>query len=345
MALTPGARAERAPAGSSPSASRQTQDPTLRELATRRGLLIGTAVNSDALTRNPRYAAAIGREFSSVTPENAMKWMHVEPGRGVDVYTQADRLVAFAGRHHQIVRGHNLVWHSQLPGWLTGGHFGKAALDEILFRHINAEVSHFRGRVYSWDVVNEPLADDGTLRETIWEHALGPGYIAKALEWAHAADPKARLYLNDYGIEGSGAKADAMYALAKKLLAKHVPLDGIGFEGHLDLQYGFPPGMAANMRRFAALGLDIAVTEADVRMQLPATPDSLSRQADAYRKLVEACLAVKRCVSFTVWGFTDRYSWVPGWFPGEGAANLLDVELRPKPAYRAVWQALAGPRR
>jgi endo-1,4-beta-xylanase len=323
------------------AANQAGQTRPLRELASRLHRWIGTAVDTKALARDHGYASVLASQFSSVTAENAMKWEVVEPRRGKPDYSAADQLVAFARRNHQIVRGHNLVWHSQLPSWLTGGAFTKTQLARILQRHISGEVSHFRGRVYAWDVVNEPLDESGGLRDTLWLDALGPDYIAKALEWAHKADPKAKLYLNDYGIEGSTPKADAMLALVKKLLARHVPINGVGFESHLDIQYGFPSGMAANMQRFARLGLDVAVTEADVRVPLPATHDQLETQASYYRQLIGACLGVKRCVSFTVWGFSDRYSWIPKWFPGEGAADLYDRNLKPKPAYGAIHDALA----
>lgn len=335
------------PAAAAPSVRAGQGTGTLRALAAAAGhRWIGAAVDTTALAHERGYASVLARQFSSVTAENVMKWETVESRRGAEDYGQADRLVAFARRNHMMVRGHNLVWHSQLPAWLAqgadDGTLTHAQLSSILHRHVVDEVSHFRGRVYAWDVVNEPLNEDGTLRETVWYDALGRSYIAKALEWAHAADPRAKLYLNDYGIEAAGPKSDGMYALAKSLLALHVPLDGIGFESHLDIRYPFPAGMARNLRRFAALGLDVAVTEADVRIALPGTAAERARQADDYGRLVEACLSVRRCVSFTVWGFTDRHSWIPGFFPGEGAADLYDRSLQPKPAYRAVHDALAA---
>jgi endo-1,4-beta-xylanase len=341
LATIPGVRAAVTPFGHRPQA-----EPTLSALGTADHRWIGSAVDTTALANESNYAGVLARQFSSVTAENVMKWDTVEPQRGTEDYSQADRLVAFAERHRMMVRGHNLVWHSQLPAWLTqgvqNGTLTNAQLAKILRRHIVDEVSHFRGHVYAWDVVNEPLNEDGTLRDTIWSDALGPGYIAKALEWAHEADPRAKLYLNDYGIEWAGSKSDGMVALAKSLLAQGVPLDGIGFESHLDIQYGFPGGMARSLQRFADLGLDVAVTEADVRVNLPATADELAMQARYYGQLADACLAVRRCVSFTVWGFTDRHSWIPGFFAGEGAADLYDQSLQPKPAYDAVRDAFAS---
>src|SRR5512133_4163316 len=176
----------------------------LRDLAPRP--LIGTAVADDPLRNDPTYTRVLAREFNSVTPENAMKWESVESQRGVLDFSAADRLVAHARAHRQIVRGHTLVWHSQLPAWLTSGTFTNDELEAILHKHITDEVSHFRGRIYAWDVVNEAFDEDGTLRDTIWLRQLGPGYIAKASRWAHQADPHAKLYYNDYNLEGDRAQ-------------------------------------------------------------------------------------------------------------------------------------------
>jgi endo-1,4-beta-xylanase len=312
----------------------------LRDLAKRP--LIGTAVDMNALANDPTYEAAIEREFNTVTPENVMKWETVEPQQGVTDFSQGDALVRFARANHQAVRGHTLVWHSQLPAWLTSGTFTPAQLRDILRRHIFEEAGHFRGRIYAWDVVNEAFNEDGTLRQTIWLNALGPGYIADAFRWAHQADPHAKLYYNDYNLESIGPKSDAALALVRQLEARHVPIDGVGFQGHLGIQYPYPDTFGDNLERFAAAGVDVAVTEADVRMILPVTPEKLATQATYFGDMMRSCVAVPRCVTFTLWGFTDKYSWVPGFFEGEGAATPLDEQFQPKPAYFALRHALAG---
>jgi endo-1,4-beta-xylanase len=311
----------------------------LRDLARRP--LIGTAVDMGALASDPTYKAAIGREFNVVTPENVMKWDTVEPQQGVTDFSQGDALVRFARANHQAVRGHTLVWHSQLPTWLTSGTFTPDQLRDILRRHIFEEAGHFRGRIYAWDVVNEAFNEDGTLRPTIWLNALGPGYIADAFRWAHQADPHAKLYYNDYNLESIGPKSDAALALVNQLKAQHVPIDGVGFQGHLGIQYPYPDTFGDNLARFAAAGVDVAITEADVRMVLPVTPEKLATQATYFGAMMRSCVAVRRCVSFTLWGFTDKYSWVPGFFAGEGAATPLDEQFQPKPAYFALRDALA----
>ncbi|GGL88373.1 beta-xylanase [Streptomyces fumigatiscleroticus] len=319
--------------------AREKHPLTLAELAQRHGRYFGSATDNPELTDAP-YTAVLGDEFDMITPGNGMKWYATEPEQGVFDWSKGDEIVNLARANHQRVRGHTLVWHSQLPDWLTSREWTADELRAVLKRHIQAEARHYRGKVYAWDVVNEAFNEDGTYRESVFYKTLGPSYIADALRWAHQADPHAKLYLNDYNIEATGPKSDAYYRLAQELRAQGVPLDGIGLQAHLALQYGYPATVEENLRRFARLGLDTALTEVDVRMILPATEEKLAQQAEWYRDLTEACLAVRRCVGITVWDYTDKYSWIPGVFTGEGAALPWDEQLRPKPAYFAIREAL-----
>ena len=326
-----------------PSAATATEEG-LRGAARGTGVRIGTAVDTTALAGDAPYRTAVGREFNAVTPENVMKWQVVEPTQGHYDWSQADQLVAFARAHGQLVRGHTLVWHSQNPSWLTEDAFTPAQLRDILRKHIFDEMGHFRGKIWAWDVANEVFNDDGTLRDTIWLRALGPDYIADAFRWAHQADPHAKLFLNDYNNEGVNAKSDAYYALIKQLRAQGVPVQGFGIQGHLALQYGLPGDVAANVRRFDALGVKTAFTEVDVRMVLPADPIKVAAQAEGFATMLRACLLVKHCISYTLWGFTDKYSWVPGFFDGQGSATPMNEQLQPKPAYDTLRETfqLAG---
>jgi endo-1,4-beta-xylanase len=318
---------------------------TLRELAKRTGMKIGTAVDMSALANDATYNQHVAGEFNSVTAENVMKWSEIEPTRGTLNFGPADQLVAFAKANGQSVRGHTLLWHNQLPTWLTdgvaSGEIDSVELRQILKQHVFDVAGHFRGRIYQWDVANEVIDDNAQLRDTIWLQKLGEGYIEDVFRWAHQADPKAKLYINDYNVEGLNAKADKYYELVKKLKAKGVPIHGFGMQGHLGVQYGFDGRALANVQRFEALGLETSFTEVDVRMIMPTDNTKLQAQANGYGILLRACLLAKRCTSFTVWGFTDKYSWVPGVFTGEGAANLLDENFGQKPAYQAVSQTLA----
>jgi endo-1,4-beta-xylanase len=312
--------------------------PALRDLAGTR--YFGTAVGLPQLDRDKAYATLVADQFSQLTAENAMKWEVVEPTRGEFNWTGADEIVAFAQAHNQKVRGHTLLWHNQLPGWLTGGTFTKAQLSDILQQHIAAEMGRYAGKIYAWDVVNEVINADGTRRDDLWQTTIGDEYVADAFKWARAADPTAKLYINDYDIEGINAKSDALYDLVKSLKSQGVPIDGVGFQAHFDTSIPFPTDMAENMKRFADLGLEVAITEMDVRVDVPATPAALSEGASYYKQAVQACTGLSACVGMTVWGFTDKYSWVPSVFPGKGAACLYDENLSPKPAYAAVEDAL-----
>ncbi|WP_327365900.1 endo-1,4-beta-xylanase [Streptomyces sp. NBC_01217] len=313
---------------------------TLAGLGKRADLRIGTAVDMSALATDAPYRAKVAGEFSSVTPENAMKWEAVEPQRGTYDWAAADDLVDFARDHGQLVRGHTLVWHSQLPSWLNNGDFTPDELRAILRKHITDEVGHFKGRIWQWDVVNEAFNDDGTLRDSIWLRKLGPGYIADAFRWAHQADPKAKLFINDYNIEGVNAKSTALHDLVVQLRKQHVPVDGVGIQGHLGVQYSAPHDIADNMKRFDDLGLETAITEADVRIPMPVDSTELEAQAEGYDVLLRGCLLTRHCTDFTVWGFTDKYSWVPSTFEGQGAANIFDENYVAKPAYKAMSQDL-----
>src|SRR3954453_22935038 len=197
------------------------------------------------------------------------------------------------------------------------------------------------------------MDEDGTLRKSIWLKNLGPGYIADAFRWAHEADPYAQLFYNDYSIEFTGPKSNAVYAMVKDLKRNRVPINGVGFQTHLDTQYGFPD-LQANLRRFAKLGLNVAETEVDIRTfvkekpgtkpkqftNIPVSGLAQSAQEAYWSQSVQACLAVSRCISYTVWGVADNSSWIPGVFPGEGAALLYDDNLNAKPQYRVVQQDL-----
>ncbi|GLY82129.1 endo-1,4-beta-xylanase [Actinoallomurus iriomotensis] len=316
---------------------------TLNQLAQAQGKYFGSATDNPELSDSAYAAILGGGEFGSTTPGNSMKWDATEPQQNQFSYAQGDAVVDFADAHDMMVRAHTLVWHNQLPNWLTSGNWSATQLTSILQNHIANVAGHYKGEVYSWDVVNEPFNEDGTYRSDLWYNTLGSGYIATALRAARAADPNAKLYINDYNTEGSGAKSDAMYNLVKSLKAQGVPIDGVGFQAHLAVQYGFPSDMQANLQRFADLGVDVAITELDVRMELPADSAKVATQATYYADVTKACMAVARCVGITIWDYTDKYSWVPGTFSGQGSALPWDENLNKKPSvYDAIATALGG---
>jgi len=214
---------------------------------------VGAAVEPAFLESDATYAETVAREFSSVTPENAMKWGPIHPDESAWRWAPADRVLEFAAAHGMRVHGHALVWHEQLPPWLRG--VAPRRFRATLEEHIGTLVGRYRGRVGSWDVVNEALTSRGRLRDTLFLDRLGPDYVAEAFRIAHAADPDARLYYNEFGADALGRKSDAVLSLLRGLLDDGVPIHGVGLQMHVDA--ASPPAagdVAANVERLSMTG-------------------------------------------------------------------------------------------
>jgi endo-1,4-beta-xylanase len=315
-------------------------EATLGSAAAASGRYFGAALDPGAFDEK-RYRELAATQLTSVTPENAMKWGPVEPARGQFDWKGADALVAFAKANGQKVRGHTLVWHSQLPSWLINGAFAPTELKDLMVAHIATEAGRYKGMIYAWDVVNEPFADDGGWRRSIWYDAMGPDYVATALKAARAADPGAKLYVNDYNVETDGPKMRALYDLVASLKRAGAPIDGVGLQSHF-VAGAVPKDIQSVMEKFAGLGVDVAVTELDLRVRLPADDRALAAQAADYASIVRACRATPRCVGVTTWGITDDHSWIPSFFAGYGAALPFDAAYQPKPAVAAMIEALTA---
>ncbi len=323
----------------------QIISPTLRSLAESHRFYIGTTVNVKALRNEAAYSATLAREFNMVTPEVSMKFSETEPQRDVYTFAKADSIVAFAQAHQMQVRGHNLAWYNDLPAWLTSGNFTRDDLIAILRDHIMTEVIRYRGQVNIWDVVNEAVGDDGNLRASTWLRGIGPDYIDMAFQWAHEANPQARLFYNDYGGEGLGRKSDAIYTLVKGLLQRGVPIDGVGLQMHISLdRYPNAQDVLANMQRLTALGLEVQITEMDVKTQDDTRPmqAKLAAEAQLYGEMLRTCLSVAGCTAFVMWGFTDAHSWIPAYTGHPDYPLIFDGRYRPKPAYFALENVLSG---
>ncbi len=324
---------------------------SLRQEAQKLGLQVGAAVDP-ARFSEPLYAETVANQFNMVEPENAMKWPATEPARGQFSFAAGDQVVEFAEAHQMKVRGHNLLWGISNPAWLTEGHFTPDQLRSIMKNHIITVVSHYRGKVFAWDVVNEAFDRDGRLKHTLWYDRPGIGlagrgtaYLAQAFRWAHQADPNALLFYNDYAAEGLNAKSDAIYAMVKDFKRRHVPIDGVGLQMHLMDLNQIPTSVAANIARLAALGVQVHITEMDVALPVDASGKplhraDLSRQAKIYGEMATLCAEQPGCTAFQTWGFTDKYSWIPHYTKGKkGDGLLFDSNYHPKPAYRAVLKA------
>ncbi|GFZ42725.1 1,4-beta-D-xylan xylanohydrolase [Saitozyma sp. JCM 24511] len=322
---------------------------------------------------DPRYGPILDSQFSAYTPENEMKWEVIEPTRGVFNWTGSDLIVAHAKKTHSIVRGHNFCWDSQTtkrnarstdnpsPSYVTSI-TDPTELTQVLEEHINAVLGRYGNDLYAFDVINEPLNDNGTIKSSVWSNVLGENYIETAtgrngarhmahvcldslsqLNIAHKAAPNVKLYINDYNIEGVNSKSQALATIAKNLLQKGVPLHGIGFESHF-IGGELPGDISQSMKQFTDLGLDVAITELDIRVPVDssgvANATVQKMQADNYATVVQACLDNGNCPGVTVWGFDDGHSWIPGVFKGQGDANLYDFNYQPKPAYYSTLAAL-----
>lgn len=316
---------------------------TLRSLGELHGIDMGAAVAFPPLKNDPLYQQLLPREFNLASIENSMKFEFIHPQPQVYAFDEADYITNFAKNHQMKVFAHVLVWHIQLPKWLTEGKFTREQLITILRDHIHKVVGRYQGKVKAWDVVNEAFNDDGTLRNTFWLQGIGPDYIEMAFRWAREADPNVGLYYNDYGAETVNPKSNAIYNLVNNLKAKGVPITGVGFQAHLGL--GWTPSKVAiqeNLNRFSQSGFKIHISEMDVQIQggKGTVQQNLEEQAKIYADLMEVCLSNKSCKGFTVWGLTDKFSWIPGWTKKDDAPLLFDVNYRPKPAYYALIKVL-----
>ncbi len=324
---------------------------TLRQAGDARHILIGAAAASRFLG-DEDYSSILGSEFSQLQAENEMKFglIHPRPDSDPNPYEfkGGDALVAFAQSHNMLVRGHTLVWHNQVSKWVTDGKYTAPQLATILQGHIHTVMNHYASKVYAWDVVNEAFNDDGTMRHTIWYDQPGIGvgagtrYIERAFRWAHDADLAAKLFYNDYDAEEINKKSDAIYEMVKDFKKRDVPLDGIGFQAHVSLGFDDPAKLASfakNMERFAKLGLEIHLTEIDIRLT-DSSPASLAAQAKLYGEIATLCVQQPACKLLQTWGLTDRHSWIPGFYKGQGWALLWDDKYQKKPAYEAVRETL-----
>jgi endo-1,4-beta-xylanase len=325
---------------------------SLKAAAQLRGRVYGAAVSEQAL-EDRDFSNLLLQQVGSLTPENGLKWEVVQPQRGLFDFRQGDALLRLARRHGLEMRGHTLVWERQEPAWLQT--VASSDLGPILKAHIQTVVGHYRGRLRSWDVINEPLADDGSgLRRHRWWRALGPEYIALALHWAHQSDPGARLLINEYGLEAqtpaAAAKRLAVLALLRHLQRRHVPLHGLGLQAHL--QAGPGSGrydeLVGFLKQVQALGLEIQITELDVDdRQLPADPALRDRLVAAeYDRFLAAVLSNPAVRQVTTWGLSDRYTWLNSQAPRPDGrrqrALPFDEALQAKPAVAVMRKRLAG---
>ncbi len=321
---------------------------SLKNMAARlqRPIKMGAAVSNEPLFTDQRYKQIAMSQFNSLTPENSMKAQFIHPAKDKYTYTEADNIVDIARANNAVVHGHSLVFAKANPSWITDT--SKEALPAVMTDHITNVVGHFKGKVDSWDVVNEPLSEKDEeyanenlgLRNHFWYKAMGEQYIDQAFNAARAADPDAKLYMNDYGIEHDDKRWDAFIALVQRLKSRGVPIDGVGFESHvynkdsdeIDLAV-----MKSHMQAITDLGLIVRVSEIDV------TGTDVEFQNRQYTGVLSLCISMPGCVSYTTWGISDLYgsTTVAERYPLLlGTSLLWDKDMKPKPAFTQLQNIL-----
>ncbi|CAE6417750.1 unnamed protein product [Rhizoctonia solani] len=256
----------------------------------------GTCAESASFT-DPKRAAIIHSDFGQLTPENSAKWETIEPEKGKFKFGRFDAFVNMARRNGKLVRGHTFVWYSQLAPWVND--IGDSRmLTSVIEHHITTVAKRYKGKIYAWDVVNEIFNEDGTLRNSVFSRVLGQGFVAIAFKAARAADPKAKLYINEYNLESSTPKRHALIKLVQRQIAAGTPIDGIGSQTHL--QPGDAYRVHAALTELAKSKVsEVAITELDI----------VNASGEEYSTVVRACLDVPKCVGITVWGVSDKDSW------------------------------------
>lgn len=324
---------------------------------------IGTAINeSQILEKNAAEEKLIAKEFNSITPENIMKSMFVQPTKGNFQFDLTDKYVSYGEKHNMFIHGHTLIWHSQLAPWMSEIKDG-SEMKAFMKNHINTVVSRYKGRINSWDVVNEALNEDGTLRKSIFLNTLGESYLIDAFKLAATADPKVDLYYNDYNL-CEPAKRTGAVKLIKTLQENGAKIDGIGMQGHWQLDKPSLEEIEKSIVTYSNLGIKVAITEfdinvlqnpwdivgADVNQKAAASekmnpypnnlPDSIQvKLAERYEAIFKIFLKHKDKISrVTLWGAHDGQSWLNDW-PIEGRSNYplpFDRNLEPKKAYFSI---------
>ncbi|WP_324675875.1 endo-1,4-beta-xylanase [Hymenobacter sp. GOD-10R] len=308
---------------------------------------MGAAVNVSLLKTRPAYEQTVATEYNSLTAENAMKFASLHPAQTTYTWSDADYIVTYAQQHNARVHGHTLVWYKSLPSWVTGFQGDSAAWENLMKTHIQTVVTHFKGKVASWDVVNEAFEDNGTLRNSVWRQHLGPDFIARAFQYAHEADPAALLFYNDYGHEWGPTKRTAILNLVNGLKSRGIPIHGIGLQMHTNSNRA-DSNLATAINTAAQTGLKVHIAELDIAMNpdktagLAFTPAIAAAQKAKYKAIVQAFKALPAAQRFgiTTWNVGDADTWIRGSCSCSDWPLPFDDNYQRKPAYDGIVEAL-----
>jgi len=342
----------------------EVERTTLRGLADDLNIYWGTSIMPHGASDSV-YLKTMSREFNFAVPDYGMYMCDIQPVQGIWNFGEMDWVVEYTESHDMRIRGHTLVWGRRYstigtvggdwtatPAWVHNGDFSRAEMIETMNEYIETVVRHYGDRVDEWVVVNESASWEpgGGFGDNVWKEKLGEDYVALAFRKAREVAPNAVLVLNEWGgdylHQTTFGMEDNIYDHVRRLVERGVPIDAVGLQFHLAIPpepWENPPTVeriVGNFDRYGDLGLDVYVTELDVKIQEPITQEKLDRQAEIYAMVMEAVLESEHCNSICVWGYSDRYSWIPSWYPGYSAACMFDKLIEPKPAYYSMVEVM-----
>lgn len=287
------------------------------------------------------------QQFNSFTPENAFKAENLHPKETIFDWVVADQWVDYVISKNKTVHGHTLIWHQQNPAWLSSFNGNSDAWEALFKNHIQTIVTHFKGRVKAWDVVNEAFNEDVTLRNSIWKEKIGPTYIEKAFRYAQAADPQASLFYNDYNLESNPLKRKQVLTYLNQLRNRGLKISGIGLQMHVSLQFPNSSEIAASFKEVTDQNFKVHVSELDISINLLGNnnnPDAaiFEAQADYLGKIVRHYKQIPQQYQYgiTFWGVSDKDSWIPTYFNRIDYPLLFDGNYKPKTAYCKLMELL-----
>ncbi|UHG90685.1 endo-1,4-beta-xylanase [Spirosoma oryzicola] len=310
---------------------------------------IGASINPQLLASNARYKSVIQENCNSITTENSAKMNRIQPKAGQFNWTDTDALVNFAKQSNMKVHGHTLIWHNAVPDWVTNFQGDSLAWEKLMKTHIQTVVGHYKGKIKSWDVVNEAFEADGTLKKSIWYQHLGPDYIARCFQYAHEADPQALLFYNDNNSAYLPKRSDAVFAMLKNLKQRNIPINGVGLQMHITVSTP-EAALSSVISQYASTGLLIHISELDIRMNpnlsttfvlTDAIKNAHALKYKAIAKIYKSIVTTGQQFGITTWNVGDNDSWLLTESKSEDHPLLFDKDYSRKLSFYGFMQGLS----